>query len=198
MQVTVLSEKISRIRSEILIFGFFQDIRPITGYAGEIDWLTSGSISSLIQQSKIKGSLGEATLVATSKVETPKILLMGLGQKKHYTYKNIHQLSTHVLEILARLRVRESITELWGQEECSLDLMGSLDAFLQGYMGSFSHSLHAGPADKVLTHLTLLTHQADRTKELTYRIREYEHAHMPSDSGNLLQGSGTLRAKTKQ
>ena len=194
MQVTIRSEKITRIRSEILIVGFFQDVRPIRGYAGEIDWFTNGTISSLIQQNKINGTLGEATLLATPKVATPKILLIGLGQKKNYTTKILQQLSTHVIEILSRLKVCEAIAELWGQEECSLDLVGCLDIFLQGRMGSPSQTRLGGePA-----LLTLLTHQSERIRELAHRIREYERTGiLPSPSGDLPQGLGTLRVEMK-
>jgi leucyl aminopeptidase len=203
MQVTILSEKITRIRSEVLILGFFQDIRPLTGYAAEIDWFTNGAISSLIQQNKINGALGEATLLATSKVLTPKILLVGLGQKRDYSYKILQQLSTHVLEILARLKVREAIAELWGQEECSLDLVCCLDVFLQGCMASPCFQSQVESTGEAPTLMTLLTHQSDRIKELTHRVREYERTQTlpPSNLGGLSgpsQGLGTLRVETKR
>jgi len=199
MQVTILSEKITRIRSEILILGFFQDVRPLSGYAAEIDWFTSGAISSLILKNKIRGTLGEATLLATSKIVTPKILLVGLGQKKDYSYKILQQLSTHVLEILARLKVREAIAELWGQEECSLDLVCCLDAFLPGCLGGPSQPSQGEPAGVTPAHITLLTHYADRIKELTHRIREYERTRtLPPTPGSPSQGLGILRAETKR
>jgi hypothetical protein len=199
MQVTILSEKITRIRSEILILGFFQDVRPFSGYAAEIDWFTNGAISSLILKNKIRGTLGEATLLATSKIATPKILLMGLGQKKDYSYKILQQLSAHVLEILARLKVREAIAELWGQEECSLDLVCCLDVFLQECLGGFPRQSPGEPAGEVPAHITLLTHDSDRIKELTHRIREYERTRtLPPASGSPSQGLGILRAETKR
>ncbi|GEM_PF-1511373 len=199
MQVTILSKKITRIRSEILILGFFQDARPISGYAAEIDWFTNGTISSLILKNKIHGRLGEATLLATSKVATPKILLVGLGQKKDYSYRILQQLSTHVLEILVRLKVREAIVELWGQEECSLDLVCCLDVFLQGCLGGFSQPAQGEPLGEIPELITLLTHYADRIKELSHRIREYERTRtLPSASGGSSQGLGILRAETKR
>ena len=199
MQVTILSEKITRIRSEILILGFFQDVRPISGYAAEIDWFTNGTISSLILKDKIRGALGEATLLATSKVVTPKILLVGLGQKKDYSYKILQQLSTHVLEILARLKVREAIAELWGQEECSLDIVRCLDVFLQGCLGGPSHLSQGGPTGEMPALITLLTHYSDWIKELTHRIREYERTRtLPPASSSPSQGPGILRAETKR
>jgi hypothetical protein len=203
MQVTIVSEKITRIRSEILILGFFQDVRPITGYAAEIDWFTNGAISSLIQHNKITGALGEATLLATSKVLTPKILLIGLGLKKEYSYKILQQLSIHVLEILIRLKARESVAELWGQEECSLDLMHCLDIFLQGCITSPSLQSPPESTGDLPTSITLLTHQLGRIKELTHRIREYERTGvLPSSTSGIAivpsHAQGILRAETKQ
>ncbi len=199
MQVTIRSEKITRIRSEILILGFFQDVRPISGYAAVIDWFTNGTISSLILKNKIRGILGEATLLATSKVVTPKILLVGLGHKTDYSDKILQQLSTHVLEILARLKVREAIADLWGQEECSLDLVCCLDAFLQGCLGGPSHPPQGEPAGEMPALITLLTHYSDRIKELTHRIREYERTRtLPSASSSPSHGLGILRAEIKR
>jgi hypothetical protein len=199
MQVTVLSEKITRIRSETLILGFFQDVRPLSGYAAEIDWFTSGAISSLILNNKIGGTLGEATLLATSKIVTPKILLVGLGQKKDYSYKILQRLSIHVLEVLARLKVREATAELWGQEECSLDLVSCLDVFLQGCLGGPSQPSQGEPAGGMPAHITLLTHYSDRIKELTHRIREYERTRTsPPTPGSSSQGLGILRAEIKR
>jgi len=199
MQVTILFEKITRVHSEILVLGFFQDVRPISGYAAEIDWFTNGMISSLIQENKISGVLGEATLLATSKVLTPKILLVGLGQKRDYSYKILQQLSIHVLEILARLKVREAIAELWGQEGCSLDLVCCLDVFLQGCIGSPSHVTQTEPTEGMPALITFLTHHSDRIKEFTHRIREYERTRtQPPSSGGLSQGLGIRRAETKR
>ena len=203
MQVTIVAEKITRIRSEILILGFFQDVRPITGYAAEIDWFTNGIISSLIRQNKITGTLGEATLLATSKVLTPKILLIGLGQKKEYSYKILQQLSIHVSEILIRLKVREAVAELWGQEECTLDLIHCLDIFLRECIASPTLQSPSESTGDSPALITLLTHQLDRIKELTHRIREYERTGtLPSPlsgvAGVPSHGQGILRAETKQ
>jgi len=169
MQVTVLSEKITRIQSEILVLGYFQDVRPITGYAGEVDWFTNGSLSDLIRQNKINGTLGEATLLATSKVLTPKVLLIGLGQKKDYNHKILQQLSSHVIEILSRLKIQEFTAELWGQEECGLDLIGSLDVFLQGCLSGYSLQF-PNPTPRAFN---LLTHQTQRVNEMTHRLCSY-------------------------
>lgn len=199
MQATILSEKITRVRSEILVLGYFQDVRPITGYAGEVDWFTNGTLSGLVLQNKINGVLGETTLLATSKVLTPKILLIGLGQKKDYNYKILQQLSSHIIEMLSRLKIHEFTAELWGQEECALDLIDSLDAFLQGCLSSFSLQF----SNQIPMAFNLLTRQTQRVNEMTHRLRSYgqikavpsthmDGLHIPS------RGLGSLHTETRR
>ena len=171
MQVMVLSEKITRIRSKILILGFFEDERPIRGYAGEIDWITNGAVSLLIRQNKIRGVLGETTLLATAKIATPQILMVGLGPKKYYNRQVLSKLSSHVLQILSRLKVCESAAvELWGQEACDLDPVQCLEAFFRGFEGNASHL----PVGEQPFQLILLTQCAGRVGEMTRRTHEYQ------------------------
>jgi leucyl aminopeptidase len=196
MQVTILSEKISRIQSELLVIGFFEDVRPLTGYAGEIDWYTNGNISSLIRNGKIRGGWGEVTLLATTRIATPKILLIGLGQKRDFSVTLIQQLSMHVLEIVARLKQKDVAVELWGQELCSLDLVSSLDSFLRGCPASHSNS---NTADEVPAMITLLTNHFERINELKLRLREIDRNRVEqAPPGGLAQESGMLRARTQR
>lgn len=194
MLVTVQSERIAKIRSEILSVGFFEDVRPLTGYAAEIDWVTNGAISNLIQQNKIRGTLGEATLLATAKIETPKILLIGLGEKRKYGLKILRQLAIQVLEMLARLKAHDSTAELWGQEECALDLASCLDIILDECVG---HRRHLLPGESPPL-LTLLTHHSDRIRELNMRILETERTRaLPAPPAGRAEGFGVVRAETK-
>lgn len=179
MQVIVLSERISRVRTDVLVLGFFEDVRPIRGYAGEIDWFTHGAVSSLILQGKVRGLLGEVVLLATGKVPTPKILLVGLGPKKSYGYDAFEKLSAHTLQILTRLKPGESGVELWGEEACALDPLLCLDVFLK----SLKDHLLQNPTSQYPFQITLLTHHGGQISEMTRRIQEHQHGWTQNAAG---------------
>jgi hypothetical protein len=82
LDVKVILQDIKKIETEALIVGFYQDVRPLKGLAGELDWLLCGSLSDLILNNKLSGSLGEVALLASrGKVPAMKIFMVGLGPK---------------------------------------------------------------------------------------------------------------------
>ena len=82
MDVKVILQDIKKLETEALIVGFNQDVRPLKGLAGALDWLLCGSLSDLILNNKLNGSLGEVALLASrGKVPATKIFMVGLGPK---------------------------------------------------------------------------------------------------------------------
>jgi hypothetical protein len=51
----VILQDIKKLATEALIVGFYEDVRPLKGVAGELDWLLCGSLSSLVLSKKIRG-----------------------------------------------------------------------------------------------------------------------------------------------
>ena len=83
MDVKVILKDIKKIETEALVVGFYEDVRPLKGLAGELDWLLCGSLSELILNNKLSGSLGDVALLASrGKVPAVKIFMVGLGPKK--------------------------------------------------------------------------------------------------------------------
>ncbi len=170
MRIIVQSEKIAQVYVETLVVGFFEDVRPLKGFAGEIDWYTNGAVSDLVLQNKIRGTLGEASLLATSKLATPKVLLIGLGPKKYYSVEIFQRLSGHALEILSRLKPREAAMDLWGQDECELDLFRCLEGFLQGYQEVYPQPSEGEEASQ----LTLLTRHPSQIHGMRRRVDTFQ------------------------
>jgi hypothetical protein len=83
LTLTVILQDIKKLETEALIVGFYEDVRPLKGLAGELDWLLCGALSSLIIKNKLRGSLGEvALLTSRAKVPAKKIFMIGLGPKE--------------------------------------------------------------------------------------------------------------------
>lgn len=86
----VLLQDIKKLETEAIIVGFFQDIRPLKGLAGELDWLLCGSLSNLIINNKLRGSLGDvALLTAQGKMPTQKIFMVGLGKQAEFSSSHL-------------------------------------------------------------------------------------------------------------
>jgi hypothetical protein len=74
---------IKDLETDAVIVGFYEDIRPLKGTAGALDWLLCGALSHLIIQKKMRGVLGEvALLTSKGKVPADKIFMVGLGPQK--------------------------------------------------------------------------------------------------------------------
>lgn len=84
--VNVILKDIKKLATDALIVGFYEDIRPLKGVSGELDWLLCGSLSALILTKKLRGSLGDVALVTSQgKVPVQKIFLVGLGPRAGLT-----------------------------------------------------------------------------------------------------------------
>jgi cytosol aminopeptidase family protein len=80
LTMKVILQDITKVESEAVVVGFFEDVRPLKGLAGRLDWLLCGSLSNLLIANKLRGSLGEvALLTARGKVPAQKVFMVGLG-----------------------------------------------------------------------------------------------------------------------
>jgi hypothetical protein len=74
---------IKDLETDAVIVGFHEDVRPLKGAAGALDWLLCGALSHLIIQKKMRGILGEvALLTSKGKVPADKIFMVGLGPRE--------------------------------------------------------------------------------------------------------------------
>ena len=77
---------IKGLDADAVIVGFYEDVRPLKGAAGALDWLLCGALSQLIIQNKVRGALGEvALLTSRGKIPADKIFMLGLGQRNAST-----------------------------------------------------------------------------------------------------------------
>lgn len=132
MMVQVQSQRAVVISTDILVLGFFNEMLPPRGLAGELDWILNNSLSRLMKAGKISGQFGEGALVSSDKTRTSKIYWIGLGDRESYTHAMITKFSPDLYQRLQRLAVREAYLDLWDIEGCALDFYSSLNAFLKG------------------------------------------------------------------
>lgn len=88
--VKVIHQDITAVSTEAVFVGFFEDIRPLKGIAGELDWLLCGALSRLLLSGKLHGGLGDvALLTSRGKITAPKIFMVGCGSMQHLSYESL-------------------------------------------------------------------------------------------------------------
>lgn len=82
MNLKVVLQDVKRIDTDALVVECYEDVRPLRGLAGELDWLLCSALSSLLAGGKFRGSLGEAALITPrGKIPAQKLFLMGRGER---------------------------------------------------------------------------------------------------------------------
>jgi hypothetical protein len=121
--VKVILQDVKKLAAEALIVGFYEDVRPLKGIAGEIDWLLCGSLSALILMKKLRGSLGDVALVTSQgKVPAQKIFLVGLGSRAGLTPTALSSAARTAAASAAGAGVRSAAIEYFPSLDMPLDI----------------------------------------------------------------------------
>ncbi|HTG00059.1 MAG TPA: M17 family peptidase N-terminal domain-containing protein [Nitrospirota bacterium] len=122
VSLNVVSGDVRDIESEALVACFFDDIRPLKGEAGRLDWILCGALSRLILDGKIRGSLGEAALLtARGKVRAGKLFLIGLGPFSAYSLDALGQAARIIGATVANAGVKRILIEYYKPADATED-----------------------------------------------------------------------------
>jgi hypothetical protein len=131
LTVKVLLQDTKKIETEALIVGFYEDVRPLKGVAGELDWLLCGSLSSLILKNKLCGALGDVALVTSQgKLSVQKIFLVGLGPRAGLSPSTLQSAAKTAAISALGAGVRSAVLEYREPADMSTD--ASLSALQNG------------------------------------------------------------------
>ncbi|MDA8100628.1 MAG: hypothetical protein M0042_13505 [Nitrospiraceae bacterium] len=114
MMVGTLMNDITKVDTEAVAVGFFEDLRPLKGSAGAIDWLLCGALSRLVIDNRIRGALGEVALVTNyGKIPASKIFLVGLGPSADRSPESLRRAARSTAEQLIRAGVQRAVVDLF-------------------------------------------------------------------------------------
>ncbi len=107
---------------EVAVGSFWQDERPMRGFAGLLDWRLAGRLSALLTSGFVRGEAGEVLLVP-GKPHLPfeKVLLVGLGLRAEFDEDAFRRGTTRMASTLEGLRVRRAVVELPGRGAFAID-----------------------------------------------------------------------------
>lgn len=163
MRVTVVAEPFARVCADVLVVGFFEDVKPPKGLAGHVDWLTGGGLSRLIVGDRVSGRVAETALLAVPTFSTQRVLFVGLGRAANYNDVVLQQVAEALRSVLAALRVKVAAVELLGTQVGGLDPVVIARTFVKAWQN--------GSKDPEID-LTFLAPRGQQPRQLEHRLRE--------------------------
>lgn len=107
IELCVETTPFERIAADLAVAGFFLDERPLRGAAGRADWRLCGLVSELVGSGRLRGKMGEATLVPTlGRMGARSVLLLGLGRRSSFRVGRARDTSHAAVERGLALRAR--------------------------------------------------------------------------------------------
>jgi len=101
IELTLTSKPIDEIFSRLALITAFEDVRPLKGTAGLVDWRLNGKLSRFFIQNKMKGSKGEALLLPTrGRLDSTELLVLGVGARAQVQEGEIPHLIGSIVERL--------------------------------------------------------------------------------------------------
>ncbi len=163
MRATVLADPAARVCADVLVTGFFEDVRPPHGMAGQVDWLAGGKLSRLIVHRHVSGRVGETALLSVPTFSTPRVLCVGLGRFSDYTYLVLHQVAETLRPVLDSLQVKIAAVELLGAQMGHLDPVIVARTFLKAWYQDPSHDT---------IEIAFVAPQGCQPQQIEQRLRE--------------------------
>ena len=133
MDIILSAENVDLQECDAVVVGFFQDVKPLMGSSGWIDWRLNGMLSHFLIEKKLNGGWKETTLIPSQGRMTPRIiLLVGLGRVSEYSYLRLRELSPYFLETLKKLNVSDICFSLPFGEGTNVDCGKLAEVLIEG------------------------------------------------------------------
>ncbi len=142
IQLVLSAAPFDEVPGKVALVTFFEDVRPLRGSTGLVDWRLNGRLSELILGGKIGGSFAESLIMPSQgRLAADEILLFGLGPSRQVSEQRLEAGFSELIQKLARLR-SSGIVASFG--DLATDFM-SWRGVLRNFMGTLSQRL--GKAD---------------------------------------------------
>jgi len=96
------------LKLESLALFVFQDVRPLRGVAGYIDWRLCGSLSRMIMAGHFEGRRGEHVLMpVTGTLNIQRLFIFGLGPVRTFSQSTLSGVCGTAIEVMGRAGATE-------------------------------------------------------------------------------------------
>jgi hypothetical protein len=117
---------------DLLAVGFYQDVRPLRGAAGLLDWRFDGRLSALIVGGGLTGALGEQLLIPSNRRLPWRLTLaVGLGPSADFDDKHAPAAIRQVLTTMRGMALGRLTVSLPGRDGERVPAKRALQLFLE-------------------------------------------------------------------
>jgi hypothetical protein len=114
MDLQVLMHDIVTMEAGAVVVGFHENVRPLKGGAGALDWILCGALSRLVFDRRITGAAGEVALLTNAgKISADKIFMVGLGRSDAPGEERLRKAARAAAASLVRAGVSLAAAELF-------------------------------------------------------------------------------------
>jgi hypothetical protein len=136
LALEIETERLDRVKADILVTPFFACDRPLRGPAARADWRLCGMISDRLQREELTGELGEAALFPTGgRMRAPLLLAIGLGPRPDFGEETLRELARNAARRLLGLRSGVAGIALPGDTTSRIDTHRAVGILLEGASG---------------------------------------------------------------
>ena len=161
MNVDVFLNDILTVPTDAVAVGFYEDVRPLKGAAGALDWILCGALSRLVRERRVRGALGDVALLTSSgKIPAGKVFLFGLGRRGDLAPESLQAAARTVAASLAGAGVRQAV----------LDFLPLDDAADESGITAVRRGLREGAGGYALS-ISLLAHNAASFERMSRALR---------------------------
>jgi hypothetical protein len=133
-------KQIDALRCEALALPLFSDERPLRGALGLVDWRMCGFVSRLRTTGRLDGAWLETVLTpARPKLSMDKLFLFGVGTQAELDATRLRKAVEHMLDTLARARVRTTALALPGRAVGCVPPDRAMEAFIAASVHRVEH-----------------------------------------------------------
>ncbi|MCE9625602.1 MAG: hypothetical protein K8R69_09165 [Deltaproteobacteria bacterium] len=101
IQLKITSDPIDEVENHLTMVLAYEDVRPLKGQAGMVDWRLNGSLSNLILKDRFNGKRGEALLMPLhGRLPAKELLVMGMGNHQDIQDQELPRFVSMILDKL--------------------------------------------------------------------------------------------------
>src|SRR6185436_12432193 len=165
MQIESHSGSFQKIDVQAVAIAVFKGEKADDGFLKDLDAITGGVISSVIESEELKGKEGETVflhLVGNSEIKAQRLLLVGVGERAEYTTTQVSQMAGTAVRALRGKNAKSIavVPRLEGnaEEVASVTVEGSLIALFDPDKYRTSDK-----EERVISRLVVVLDGADET-----------------------------------
>ncbi len=149
MKIVLTVNPVERVFSQCAVCFFLEDIRPLRGGVGKVDWAMNGKISRLVREKKVTGAFMESALIRPGRMlACEKLLIVGMGPTAACTSDIILKLGQKLFQTLVNLRVKDiSLSLSLGWEEMRIETFA--ENLMMGYLAEIHPNTPQGWTDEM-------------------------------------------------